>query len=177
MKMSNDLFQIYLTDNNNSNRYYLGTKGKNPLVFCGLNPSTATSEKSDQTITKVKTFADNFGYDSFIMINLYPKRSTKPSELPIKFEDELLTRNIANVSKLLNTYNRLDMIACWGNKIEVRDYLNICASQIFSSLGSKFRNLFQLGSLTQMGHPHHPSRLTYNVKLNRFDFITYILKN
>lgn len=175
--MSSDLFPIYSTNTNNSVRYYLGTNGKSPLIFCGLNPSTATSEKADQTISKVKTFAKNFGYDSFIMINLYPKRSTKPSELPIKFEDELITRNIAKVSKLLNTYNRLDMLACWGNKIEVRDYLKICASQIFSSLGPKFRSFFQLGPLTQMGHPHHPSRITYDVKLNRFDFKAYILKN
>jgi len=175
--MCRDLFQIYLTDNNNSNRYYLGTNGKNPLVFCGLNPSTTTSEKSDLTITKVKSFANNYEYDSFIMINLYPKRSTNPASLPIKFDNELLTRNIANISKLLSTYNKLDMLACWGDKIVLRDYLKICASQIFSSLGSKFRSFFQLGSLTQMGHPHHPSRITYDVKLIRFDFKTYILKN
>lgn len=174
--MSSDLFPIYSTSTNNSVRYYLGTKGKSPLIFCGLNPSTATSEKSDQTITKVKTFASNFGYDSFLMINLYPKRSTEPSDLPTKFDDKLLTKNIKNISSLLNNYHNPDMLVCWGNNIVIRDYLNICAKEIGILLGPKFRMVYQLGSLTDMGHPRHPSRITYDVQMNRFDFKTYILK-
>jgi hypothetical protein len=176
MKMSNDLFPIYLTSSNNSVRYYLGTKGKSPLIFCGLNPSTATSEKSDQTITKVKTFAQNYGYDSFIMINLYPKRSTEPSELPAKYDDKLLTENIKNISSLLSNYHKPHMLVCWGDKIVIRDYLNICAKEIGILLGPKFSKVYQFGSLTIMGHPRHPSRITYNIELNEFDFKNYILK-
>ena len=54
-------------------RYVLGEKGENPLVVFGINPSTATPEKLDQTMIVVKRLVDseNNDYNGYIMLNLY----------------------------------------------------------------------------------------------------------
>lgn len=57
-------------------RYVLKKQGHNPLFVLGVNPSTADDVKSDHTITRVCGFAERMGFDSFIMINVYPLRAT-----------------------------------------------------------------------------------------------------
>ena len=63
------MYDIYHPDHNNQWRYTLGTIGNHPLITVGLNPSTATQEKLDNTVTKVEKVARQCGFDSFIMLN------------------------------------------------------------------------------------------------------------
>ena len=65
-------FETYI--GSNTERYVLGTNGNKTLVVIGINPSTATDEATDKTISRVKNYAKAFGYDSFKMINIYPLR-------------------------------------------------------------------------------------------------------
>ena len=168
------LFDVYLTNKENTARFYLGTKGKRPLVFLGLNPSTANQEKSDRTITKVKTFAKNFGYDSFIMINLYSIRNTDPNKLPLKLDSVMHTENIKQIKKLLKKYKRPDLVACWGTKINLREYLTLCSQDIFKSIRPQIGNIYRLGELTENGYPRHPSRIGYNLKLTIHEVSSYL---
>lgn len=69
---------LYEHSHNNRARYVLGTKGDNPLVCFGVNPGTAAPGALDPTLKSVERFANEHGYDSFIMLNLYPQRSTNP---------------------------------------------------------------------------------------------------
>jgi len=51
-----ELFQssVYVKTIDNKCRYALGVKGENTLYCFGINPSTATPEKYDPTIFRVK---------------------------------------------------------------------------------------------------------------------------
>lgn len=148
-------------------------KGKKPLIFIGLNPSTANSEKPDRTITKVLNFTENFGYDSFIMINLYPFRTPYPSQLPAKLDLTLHSENIKQIKKLLKKYKKPDIVACWGAKINARPYLLTCYQEIFKSIKPLVGNVYSLGKLTKHGHPRHPSRISYKNRLNNFKCTNY----
>ena len=47
-------------------RYILGTRGKNPLICIGINPSTAKPDDLDNTLKSVERIALGNGFDSFI---------------------------------------------------------------------------------------------------------------
>jgi len=44
---------IYIKENDNAARYVLGVQGKSPLIFFGVNPSTAEPNKLDNTVKNV----------------------------------------------------------------------------------------------------------------------------
>ncbi len=54
---------------------------KPKLVFCGLNPSTATERVEDNTIRRIIDFADRWGYGGITMLNIFAIRSTDPKRL------------------------------------------------------------------------------------------------
>ena len=62
-------------------RYILGTRGKNPLICIGVNPSTAAPDHLDPTLQSVQRIALNNGYDSFVMLNVYAQRATSPENM------------------------------------------------------------------------------------------------
>ena len=51
-------------------RYILGTRGKNPLICIGINPSTAQPGDLDNTLKSVQRIAHGNGFDRFIMFNV-----------------------------------------------------------------------------------------------------------
>jgi hypothetical protein len=52
--------------------------------FICINPSTATPEKPDPAMRKIKVISGINGYDSCIMLNVYSQRATDPNALPDK---------------------------------------------------------------------------------------------
>ena len=62
-------------------RYILGTRGKNPLICIGINPSTAKPDDLDNTLKSVQRIALGNGFDSFIMFNVYAQRATNPDAM------------------------------------------------------------------------------------------------
>ena len=62
-------------------RYILGTRGKNPLICIGINPSTAKPDALDNTLKSVERIALGNGFDSFLMFNVYAQRATSPDDM------------------------------------------------------------------------------------------------
>ena len=52
-----------------------------PLVFVGLNPSTADETQDDPTIRRCLGFARDFGCGGLHMLNIFAFRATNPDEL------------------------------------------------------------------------------------------------
>jgi hypothetical protein len=85
---------------------------KKTILFIGLNPSTADEKIDDPTIRRCIHYAQNWGYASLLMVNLFAYRATMPSELknvknPIGNDNDL---HILELSK------KADLaVAAWGN--------------------------------------------------------------
>ena len=72
---------IYAPNFYSEYRYILGTRGKNPLICIGINPSTARPDALDNTLKSVERIALGNGFDSFIMFNVYAQRATSPDDM------------------------------------------------------------------------------------------------
>ena len=68
---------LYTPDYYAEYRYLLGTRGRNPLICIGINPSTAEPDNLDNTLKSVERIAAGNGYDSFLMFNVYAQRATR----------------------------------------------------------------------------------------------------
>ncbi|MBP3538981.1 MAG: DUF1643 domain-containing protein [Oscillospiraceae bacterium] len=80
---------LYVPDFYTEYRYILGTRGENPLICIGINPSTAAPDDLDNTLKSVSRIAAGNGYDSWIMFNVYAQRATRPDDMD-KVKNEAL---------------------------------------------------------------------------------------
>ena len=72
---------LYVPNTYSEYRYILATRGKNPLICIGINPSTAEPDNLDNTLKSVERIALGNGFDSFIMFNVYAQRATDPDSM------------------------------------------------------------------------------------------------
>lgn len=167
---------IYINNSDNSCRYALGTHGIKPLIVIGINPSIADDKTPDPTIKRVMGFAQGNGFDSFVMLNIYPQRTPYISDLHQKLDDGISIQNVANISEIIGRYNNPIVLAAWSEKIIVRDYLKICLSEIFEALKKHNVKWIKLGEYTKTGHPRHPLFAPYALALTDFSPDSYISK-
>lgn len=153
-------------------RYVLKKEGRNPIIIIALNPSTADNFKSDRTVDKIRVYSESWGFDSFIFLNLYPVRTTKPTNLPKHLDLSIHEKNLQYMTDVLLN-NNYPVLFAFGDSIKVRHYLNQCKKDVYE-LVSKLphREFLHLGTLTKNGNPRHPSRLAYNLELNSFNITT-----
>ena len=167
---------IYTNNEDNTCRFALGTQGLNPLIVIGINPSTADDKTSDKTINRVIGFANGNGFDSFLMLNLYPQRTPYPNNLDKKIDTNSNNLNLNCISELLAKYNKPTILAAWSEKIEIRDYLKNCLKEIFEVTKNDNVNWIKLGDYTKKGHPRHPLYAKYTLPLTNFEIEKYINK-
>lgn len=168
------MYNIYSTAHDNLWRFTLGKSGEHKLLVIGLNPSTATDEQSDVTIAKVDTVAKNNGYDGFVMLNLYPVRSTDYNALSKDLDATAFADNLTRIEQLISAEQQSVTIwAAWGNSIIARPYFQLAAIELIRRLQKYGVTWQHFGTLTASGHPRHPSRLNYSWSLSRFDAISY----
>jgi hypothetical protein len=167
------MFDIYESNENNTARFLLGSSGEPTIIVVGLNPSTASNEKSDTTISKVRTAAKNAGYSGFAMTNLYPLRSTDPHALPESSNEQLLKENIKHIENIASTESCPTFWAAWGSDIVLRPYLKQAMLELNGMVKRLNGNWVQFGDLTQKNHPRHPSRLAYAWEFKEFDIAKY----
>jgi hypothetical protein len=169
-------YDIKIYDNrpDNKSRFTLGTIGKNPLCVIGLNPSTADEQFPDLTIKKVMTFAEQAGFDSFIMFNLYAQRTPYPDQVHEKLDNSLHKENIDKIVATLSKQKNPSILAGWGQTIKVKPFFINCLTDIFNATQKQKINWLKIGELTKSNHPRHPSRAPYKFGLTKFDINSYI---
>lgn len=168
----NEYSWIYDTDPDNSCRFSLGYCSKSPLLCIGVNPSTASPEKLDPTIKSVARIAKNNSYDGWIMINLYPQRSTNPNKIHQQPNDIIYQQNLYIIKSILDKYSISDIWAAWGTLITKRTFLSKCLSDIYS-ITSEY-NWITFGATSKDGHPHHPLYLNSQASKTTFNIIEYL---
>lgn len=158
-------------------RLLLRKEGGKPLIVVGLNPSTADETVTDATIRKIMGFITNWnqigtrGYDSFIILNLYPLRETSPVVLDkmYSFSEIVHKRNMEIISSVLNENQEGDVLLCYGDSVDSVSWLKYCRDEILKLLASYTHlSLFSLGNLTNKKNPRHPCRLAYKTDLKKF---------
>ena len=131
-------------------------------VFVMLNPSTADKSRDDPTSRKCITLADRWGFGGVILVNLFARRATNPSDMKalgpaargffndmwIKWECE---KNCARI------------VCAWGNHgvHRARD------QAVIALLQAEGHELWCLG-INKNGTPEHPLLVPHERRPSRF---------
>ncbi len=157
-------------------RYILGTRGKNPLICIGINPSTARPDDLDNTLKSVERIALGNGFDSFVMFNVYAQRATNPDAMEKTCNLALHKENLKAFRYVLSISEKPAVWAAWGTIVEKRDYLSSCLRDMLAE-GKEFgATWYCVGAVSKKGHPHHPLYLRKDEKIKPFDLEDYLKK-
>lgn len=168
---------IYVPDFYTEYRYILGTRGENPLICIGINPSTAEPDNLDNTLKSVSRIAGGNGFDSWIMFNVYAQRATNPDDMDIALNEKLHRENMRAFEYILNNVGEgisPAIWAAWGTIIEKRPYLRDCVLDMVRIGQSYGANWFSAGKRSKKGHPHHPLYLRKDAVTEPFDIEEYL---
>jgi hypothetical protein len=132
-------------------------------LFLMLNPSTATHEVSDPTVTRCAGFAKRLGYHGFQVCNLFSFRSTDPKALSAERNAE---GDPSNLSMILSAAGGAEIVICsWGVMGEIRQRrVTVIRALREAGLGDKLRCLGR----TQDGSPCHPLYLASATELEPY---------
>ena len=168
---------LYVPDYYADYRYILGTRGENPLICIGINPSTAAPDDLDNTLKSVARIASGNGYDSWIMFNVYAQRATNPDDMDVSLNEKLHRENMRAFEYILKNVGKgvsPAIWAAWGTIIEKRPYLRDCVLDMVE-IGQRYgANWFSAGKRSVKGHPHHPLYLRKDVPTETFDIAEYL---
>ena len=155
-------------------RYILGTRGRNPLICIGINPSTAKPDALDNTLKSVERIALGNGFDSFIMFNVYAQRATDPDAMERQCNEALHRENLEAFRYVLGISESPAVWAAWGTIIEKREYLPRCVRDMVLA-GQEFGATWHCaGAISKKGLPHHPLYLRKDEKIKPFDIEGYL---
>lgn len=163
----------YIINEDNSVRYVLGKYNIRPLIVFGINPSTASAEKNDNTISIVEHVAEMRQCDGYLMFNIYPLRATKINDdFPDLCDNVVCDCNLEYIRERI--YDGAEIVAAWGIHICDRDYFISILEKINDIVEEKNAKWICL-SKTKNGHPHHPTRLAYDkMTFEIFDMNEYL---
>lgn len=165
---------IYAPNFYSEYRYILGTRGSNPLICIGINPSTAKPDDLDNTLKSVERIAHGNGFDSFIMFNVYAQRATDPDAMEKVCNCALHKENLEAFRYVLSISRNPAVWAAWGTIIEKRDYLSDCLRDMLA-VGEEYGAAWYCaGAVSKKGHPHHPLYLRKDEKIKPFDIQGYL---
>ena len=169
---------LYVPDFYTEYRYILGTKGNNPLICIGINPSTAAPDDLDNTLKSVSRIAAGNGYDSWIMFNVYAQRATRPDDMDRELNGEMHRENMAAFRYILSAVREAGYTpavwAAWGTILEKRSYLPGCVRDMVE-IGREYGAAWLCaGSCSKKGHPHHPLYLRKDESCRPFAIEEYL---
>ena len=168
---------LYVPDFYTEYRYILGTRGLNPLICIGINPSTAEPGALDNTLKSVARIAAGNGFDSWIMFNVYAQRATRPDDMDRSCNARLHHENMRAFEYVLSQVGeglRPAVWAAWGAIIEKRPYLPDCVRDMVE-IGERYNARWLCaGAVSKKGHPHHPLYLRKDEKVRPFDVTAYL---
>ena len=165
---------IYAPNFYSEYRYILGTRGKNPLICIGINPSTAQPGDLDNTLKSVERIALGNGFDSFIMFNVYAQRATDPDAMEKTCNMQLHRENLEAFRYVLSISEKPAVWAAWGTIIEKRPYLPMCLRDMLE-IGKEYgASWYCAGRVSKKGHPHHPLYLRKDEIIRPYDVDAYL---
>lgn len=168
---------LYVPDFYTEYRYILGTRGENPLICIGINPSTAEPGNLDNTLKSVARIAAGNGFDSWIMFNVYAQRATRPDDMDRVCNARLHEENMRAFTYVLSRVGegvRPAVWAAWGAIIEKRPYLPDCVRDMVTIGERCGARWLCAGAVSKKGHPHHPLYLRSEEKVRPFDVAAYL---
>lgn len=127
-------------------------EGLPPLVVGMLNPSTATHEESDPTVTRMRTRAERGGFGSLVVWNAFAFRATDPRDMkaaadPVGPDNDEMIRSI-----LVDCLRRGGTaVVGWGVHGSFRDR-DKAVLAIARDVGIQLHAL----AVTKEGQPGHP---------------------
>lgn len=117
------------------------------VTWVMLNPSTADAEKEDSTITRCRTFVEDWGYTALTVVNLYAWRATDPATLTT-VDDPVGPRNHQTVRQAIN--QAAIVVCAWGAHAQPAAIQRLVECATNDGI-----DLYALG-LTRDGQPRHP---------------------
>lgn len=142
-------------------------KSRSPLLFVGLNPSTATEYQDDPTIVRVARFARDNGYGGLFVGNLFSIVSADPSVLWVKPSFELPGGPNDTAIKRMRELSAATL-AGWGN---FGDKAGTRPDEVLAIVG---KPVFCLGK-TKTGQPKHPLYIRASTKFIKYERGTKIV--
>ena len=155
-------------------RYILGTRGRDPLICIGINPSTARPDRLDPTLQSVERIALHNGFDSFLMLNLCAQRATDPDDMTRSYPDALRQGNIDAFLYALGRSERPTVWCAWGTLIEKRPFIADLLRDLVRAAGDRQPAWVSAGPKSKKGHPHHPLYLRSDAVTEPFDMDAYL---
>lgn len=130
--------------------------GTRTVVFVLLNPSTATAEMNDPTITRCIAFAKAWGFGRLVILNLCAYRETKPALMFARAKEGLDIVGPDNDAVIEREVTAADLvIAGWGTNAG-KKALRQRAFHVRHLLRTKSKNPVMALRHTKDGHPEHP---------------------
>ena len=136
-------------------RYIIRPEGEKTLVVVGCNPSTASDLKGDPTLGNTQRIAEKNGYDSLVMINLYPQRTPSTDKLHNELNEDLHKENLKHVLAVLKDLDKADVMLAYGGLMGKRKYLRQCLNDIVAEI-KPYVNKFACFGVNGDGAPKHP---------------------
>lgn len=153
-------------------RHYLQRdfkKGQGVCIFVMLNPSDATPEMDDPTVSKCSKYCKKWGYSSLVIINLFDYRTKDPKELR-KTSDPFgpkRSKVIDNLSMGINPMReRVKIVCAWGRDGKLWNRQN----EIISQLREHFDYVdLECFKINKDGTPAHPLYQLDNAELIKYE--------
>ncbi len=146
---------IYQTNADNTARYVLGTKGSNPLIVMSINPSVGSPTQTSSTVGTVRHIAADYGYDSWIILCLYPQRATHLDELDEMPNQAWIDENNKVIDQVLSQYPNHKIWAAWGTHYDDRSFFPQCLSDILKIADKYGESWMHYGPLDEDGTPRY----------------------
>jgi hypothetical protein len=130
-----------------------------PLIWIGLNPSTADERTLDPTLRNVRYFSQREDFGAFLMLNLYAYRSPKPSAL-LEVADPMGPDNLETLRR--ETAGAI-VVCCWGNSPAAK----LLSPDLIKSILPAHDAILCLGT-NKDGSPRHPLYLPHDTPFTLF---------
>ncbi len=150
----------YANNDVQSARYYLGTRGKKHLLCLGMSPGVSTPASIDDSILNVEQMAFTNGFDSWIMMNVYPRRMEKQANgTGGGWDRDLHRENLKHIRDILAEIREKEehpvIWAAWGSYIKEQDHYMACLEEIVALAKEYESRWITFTEVPDGEHPEH----------------------
>lgn len=139
----------------------LPVEQRRQIMWIGMNPSTADENRLDPTLRRVRAFSHGWGFNTFIMTNVFAFRATLPKNMR-KAEDPIGPDNDRMLVEIAQQCDHV--VACWGGLSNFPRSLRHRAASIRIMLRDAGRPVQCLGR-NDDGSPKHPLYILGDTRL------------